>query len=52
MLLHAVDPFSVPDYLREQVAEFERQYVNPGSLNCYRRVMENDPDQTKESLYE
>lgn len=52
MLLHGGDPFSVPDFLREQVAEFEGQYVNPGSSNRYKKYLDNDPDPTKESLYE
>lgn len=51
-LLHGGDPFSVPDYLREQVAEFEGQYVNPGYSNYYKRFLDNNPDPTKESLYE
>ncbi|XP_053502090.1 E3 ubiquitin-protein ligase TTC3 isoform X2 [Ictalurus furcatus] len=52
MLLHGGDPFSVPDFLREQVAEFEGQYVNPGSSNRYKKYLDNDPDPTKESLYD
>lgn len=52
MLLDGGDPFSVPDYLKEQVAEFEGQYVNPGHFKHYKRFLDNDPDPTKESLYE
>lgn len=52
MLLDDVDPFSVPDYLRDQVAEFEGQYVTLGCSNYYKRFLDNDPDPAKESLYE
>ncbi|KAK3550077.1 hypothetical protein QTP86_019173 [Hemibagrus guttatus] len=51
-LLHGGDPFSVPDRLREQVAEFEGQYVKPGYSNHYKRFLDNNPDPTKESLYD
>ncbi|KAG9351552.1 hypothetical protein JZ751_022803 [Albula glossodonta] len=51
MLLDSSDPFSVPNHLRDQVAEFEGQYVGaPGSH--YRRILDNNPDPTKESLYD
>ncbi|XP_072515716.1 E3 ubiquitin-protein ligase TTC3 isoform X2 [Salminus brasiliensis] len=49
-LLDATDPFSVPDRLRERVAEFEGHYT--GGLNHYKRVLDNNPDPTKESLYD
>lgn len=49
-LLDATDPFSVPDRLRERVAEFEGHYT--GRLNHYKRVLDNNPDPTKESLYD
>ncbi|XP_076876166.1 E3 ubiquitin-protein ligase TTC3 isoform X2 [Brachyhypopomus gauderio] len=52
MLLDASDPFSVPDHLRDQVAEFEGQYVVPEHLNYYKRCLDNNPDPTKESLYD
>ncbi|KAF5892632.1 E3 ubiquitin-protein ligase TTC3 isoform X3, partial [Clarias magur] len=52
MLLDGDDPFSVPDYLREQVAEFEVQYVNPRSFNTDKRFLDSNPDPTKESLYD
>ncbi|XP_060751998.1 E3 ubiquitin-protein ligase TTC3 isoform X2 [Tachysurus vachellii] len=51
-LLHGGDPFSVPDYLREQLAEFEGQYANPGYSNHYKRFLDNNPDPTKECLYD
>ncbi|KAJ8267134.1 hypothetical protein GJAV_G00138870 [Gymnothorax javanicus] len=51
-LLDHNDPFSVPDRLRDQVAEFEDRYssIYPGSH--YRRIFDNNPDSTKESLYD
>ncbi|XP_022537132.2 E3 ubiquitin-protein ligase TTC3 isoform X2 [Astyanax mexicanus] len=49
-LLDATDPFSVPDRLRERVAEFEGHYT--GRLNQNKRVLDNNPDPTKESLYD
>ncbi|XP_060765384.1 E3 ubiquitin-protein ligase TTC3 isoform X2 [Neoarius graeffei] len=52
MLLDGGNPFSVPDYLREQVADFEGQYGNPGHFNQYKRFSNSDPDPTEESLYD
>uniref|UniRef100_A0A4W4FM73 RING-type E3 ubiquitin transferase n=1 Tax=Electrophorus electricus TaxID=8005 RepID=A0A4W4FM73_ELEEL len=52
MLLDGNDPFSVPDHLRDQVAEFEGQYVSSGHLNYYKKFLDNNPDPTKESLYD
>lgn len=52
MLLDGGNPFSVPDYLREQVADFEGQYGNPGHFNQYKRFSNSDPDPTEEFLYE
>ncbi|XP_064207284.1 E3 ubiquitin-protein ligase TTC3 isoform X2 [Anguilla rostrata] len=45
-------PFIVPERLRNQVAEFEGRYSNivPGSL--HRRILDNNPDSIKESLYD
>ncbi|KAJ8347748.1 hypothetical protein SKAU_G00263370 [Synaphobranchus kaupii] len=52
MLLNTSDPFMVPEHLRNQVAEFEGRYSNivPGSH--YRTILDNNPDSTKESLYD
>ncbi|XP_061104846.1 E3 ubiquitin-protein ligase TTC3 isoform X2 [Conger conger] len=52
MLLDPSDPFMVPERLRNQVAEFEGRYNNivPGSH--YRRILDNNPDTIKESLYD
>ncbi|XP_046717290.1 E3 ubiquitin-protein ligase TTC3 isoform X2 [Silurus meridionalis] len=52
VLLDSDDPFSVPVYLREQVAEFEGQYVNSRYFNHYKRFIDNDPDPTQETLYD
>ncbi|XP_036379577.1 E3 ubiquitin-protein ligase TTC3 isoform X1 [Megalops cyprinoides] len=52
MFLNPSDPFSVPNHLRDQVAEFEGQYVSIASGSHYRRILDNDPDPTKESLYD
>ncbi|XP_066506429.1 E3 ubiquitin-protein ligase TTC3 isoform X2 [Hoplias malabaricus] len=52
MLLDGTDPFSVPEHLREQVAEFEGQYYGSGRLNHYKRFLDNSADRTKESLYD
>ena len=51
--LHPVDPFSVPSHLREQVAGFEDQYNSTRRhRGQYKKVLDNHPDPTKESLYE
>lgn len=50
--LHPVDPFSVPSHLREQVADFEDQYNTTRHRSHYKKILDNNPDPTKESLYE
>ncbi|XP_041656998.1 E3 ubiquitin-protein ligase TTC3 isoform X2 [Cheilinus undulatus] len=50
--LHPGDPFSVPSHLREQVADFEEQYNNGRHRNHYKNILDNNPDPTKESLYD
>ncbi|XP_044226029.1 E3 ubiquitin-protein ligase TTC3-like isoform X3 [Thunnus albacares] len=47
--LHPVDPFSVPSHLREQVTDFEEQY---NSMRHGNHFLDNNPDPTKESLYD
>ncbi|NXU51440.1 TTC3 ligase, partial [Turnix velox] len=44
-------PFVIPEYLRTQLEEFEvlREFSNK---NSYRRLLNNGPNQTYESLYE
>lgn len=46
------DPFSVPSHLREQVANFEDQYNSTRHTSHYKKILDNNPDPTKESLYE
>lgn len=50
--LDALDPFSVPSHLREQVAEFEDQYDGTRHRTHYKNILDNNPDSTKESLYD
>ncbi|XP_049448756.1 E3 ubiquitin-protein ligase TTC3-like isoform X9 [Epinephelus fuscoguttatus] len=50
--LHPGDPFSVPSHLREQVADFEDQYNNTRHRSHYKKILDNNPDPTKESLYD
>ncbi|XP_076606314.1 E3 ubiquitin-protein ligase TTC3 [Chaetodon auriga] len=50
-LLDPADPFSVPGHLREQVADFEDQY-NSRHRSHYKKILDNNPDPTKESLYD
>ncbi|KAA8586527.1 hypothetical protein FQN60_000363 [Etheostoma spectabile] len=50
--LHPGDPFSVPSHLREQVAEFENQYNFTTHRSHYKKILDNNPDPTKESLYD
>ncbi|XP_023117643.2 E3 ubiquitin-protein ligase TTC3 isoform X2 [Amphiprion ocellaris] len=46
------DPFSVPSHLREQVADFEDQYNGTRHRGLYKNILDNNPDPTKESLYD
>ncbi|KAM6983525.1 E3 ubiquitin-protein ligase TTC3 [Tautogolabrus adspersus] len=50
--LHPGDPFSVPSHLREQVADFEEQYNSTRHRSHYKNILDNNPDPTKESLYD
>ncbi|XP_033954700.1 E3 ubiquitin-protein ligase TTC3 [Pseudochaenichthys georgianus] len=50
--LHPSDPFSVPSHLREQVATFEDQYNTTRHRGHYKNILDNNPDPTKESLYD
>ncbi|KAL2095421.1 hypothetical protein ACEWY4_010140 [Coilia grayii] len=47
MLLDSLDPFSIPGYLRDQVAEFEEEVGGRG-----RRSLYNIPDPARENLYD
>ncbi|KAL1267240.1 hypothetical protein QQF64_002915, partial [Cirrhinus molitorella] len=51
MFLNGMDPFSVPEHLRGQLAEFEEQYAGSAHRSHYERILDNNPDPTKESLY-
>ncbi|XP_059207602.1 E3 ubiquitin-protein ligase TTC3 isoform X2 [Centropristis striata] len=46
------DPFSVPSHLRDQVADFEEQYNSTRHGSHYKKILDNNPDSTKESLYD
>ncbi|XP_062289741.1 E3 ubiquitin-protein ligase TTC3 [Scomber scombrus] len=50
--LHPVDQFGVPSYLREQVDDFEEQYNSTRQQNHFKKILDNNPDQTKETLYD
>ncbi|KAK9968873.1 hypothetical protein ABG768_003172 [Culter alburnus] len=52
LFLNGMDPFSVPDHLRGQLAEFEEQYAGSAHRSHYERILDNHPDPTKESLYD
>ncbi|XP_028656057.1 E3 ubiquitin-protein ligase TTC3 [Erpetoichthys calabaricus] len=52
MLLGSYDPFVVPEYLRHQVAEFEGQTSSNLGSSSYRQILDNNPDPTRESLYD
>ncbi|KAF4108623.1 E3 ubiquitin-protein ligase TTC3 isoform X2 [Onychostoma macrolepis] len=52
MFLNAMDPFSVPEHLRGQLEEFEEQYAGSAHRSHYERILDNNPDPTKESLYD
>ncbi|XP_069727681.1 E3 ubiquitin-protein ligase TTC3 isoform X3 [Phaenicophaeus curvirostris] len=45
------EPFVIPEYLREQLEEFEA-LCDISSSNSYSRLLDNNSDQTCESLYE
>ncbi|XP_009957523.1 PREDICTED: E3 ubiquitin-protein ligase TTC3, partial [Leptosomus discolor] len=48
---NSYEPFVIPEYLRGQLEEFEA-LCDVSNSNSYHRRMENNPDQTCESLYE
>ncbi|XP_041863798.1 E3 ubiquitin-protein ligase TTC3 isoform X2 [Melanotaenia boesemani] len=50
--LHPVDPFTVPSHLRDQVADFEDQYSSTRQRTHYKKILDNNPDPTKETLYD
>uniref|UniRef100_A0A672HKB7 RING-type E3 ubiquitin transferase n=1 Tax=Salarias fasciatus TaxID=181472 RepID=A0A672HKB7_SALFA len=50
--LDPVDPFTVPSHLRGQVADFEDQYHSTRHRGHLKMILDNNPDLTKESLYD
>ncbi|KAM8899891.1 E3 ubiquitin-protein ligase TTC3 isoform 2-T2 [Spinachia spinachia] len=50
--LHPADPFSVPSHLREEVAYFEEQYNSNRHTGHSKMILDNNPDSTKESMYD
>ncbi|XP_009281259.1 PREDICTED: E3 ubiquitin-protein ligase TTC3 [Aptenodytes forsteri] len=48
---NSYEPFVIPEYLRGQLEEFEA-LCDISNSNRYQRFLENNPDQTCESLYE
>ncbi|XP_050772260.1 E3 ubiquitin-protein ligase TTC3 isoform X2 [Gopherus flavomarginatus] len=46
------EPFIIPEYLRDQVEEFEALYDNVSDTNDYQRLLDNNPDPTCENLYD
>ncbi|XP_060941252.1 E3 ubiquitin-protein ligase TTC3 isoform X2 [Limanda limanda] len=50
--LSPADPFSVPIHLRDQVADFENQYNGIAHRSHYKNILDNNPDPTKERLYD
>ncbi|NXY16031.1 TTC3 ligase, partial [Atrichornis clamosus] len=43
-------PFVIPEYLQEQLEEFEALY-NVSNSNNYKRLLNNNPDPVCENLY-
>ncbi|XP_048090015.1 E3 ubiquitin-protein ligase TTC3 isoform X1 [Alosa alosa] len=52
MLLDSLDSFTIPDYLQDQVAEFEEECVGAGDSIHIRRNLYKIPDPTREHLYD
>ncbi|XP_078088843.1 E3 ubiquitin-protein ligase TTC3 isoform X2 [Mustelus asterias] len=50
--MNSAVPFVVPEYLRSQLEEFEDIYDPQLYSNHYQRVLDNNPDPTRESLYD
>ncbi|XP_009694680.1 PREDICTED: E3 ubiquitin-protein ligase TTC3-like, partial [Cariama cristata] len=48
---NSYEPFVIPEYLRGQLEEFEA-LCDISNSNSYQRLLDNNPDQTCESLYE
>ncbi|XP_062263048.1 E3 ubiquitin-protein ligase TTC3 [Platichthys flesus] len=50
--LSPADPFSVPSHLRDEVADFENHYNGIAHRSHYKNILDNNPDPTKERLYD
>ncbi|XP_078416432.1 E3 ubiquitin-protein ligase TTC3 [Cetorhinus maximus] len=50
--MHVAVPFTVPEYLRSQLDEFEDIYDPQLCSSHYQRVLDNNPDPKRESLYD
>ncbi|XP_067897297.1 E3 ubiquitin-protein ligase TTC3 isoform X2 [Heterodontus francisci] len=50
--MNFADSFTVPEYLRNQLEEFEDVYDPNLHSNHYQWVLDNSPDPTRESLYD
>ncbi|NXI90226.1 TTC3 ligase, partial [Psophia crepitans] len=48
---NSYEPFVIPEYLRGQLEEFEA-LCDISNSNSYQRFLDNNPDRTRESLYE
>ncbi|XP_077198783.1 E3 ubiquitin-protein ligase TTC3 [Paroedura picta] len=49
--MNPCEPFRIPDYLYDQVGEFEA-FFNVSSSSGYQRMLDNYPDPTCENLYD
>uniref|UniRef100_A0A8C8R812 RING-type E3 ubiquitin transferase n=1 Tax=Pelusios castaneus TaxID=367368 RepID=A0A8C8R812_9SAUR len=50
--MNPAEPFIIPEYLRDQVEEFEALYDNVSDSNSFQRLLDNNSDPTCESLYD
>ncbi|KAF6738227.1 E3 ubiquitin-protein ligase TTC3 [Oryzias melastigma] len=50
--LHPADAFSIPNHLRDQVAEFEEQYNSTSHTSRCKWDLDNNPDPAKESMFD
>ncbi|XP_072369328.1 E3 ubiquitin-protein ligase TTC3 isoform X2 [Scyliorhinus torazame] len=50
--MHSAVPFTIPEYLRGQLEDFDDIYDPQICGNHYQRVLDNHPDPTRESLYD
>ncbi|XP_025067841.1 E3 ubiquitin-protein ligase TTC3 isoform X4 [Alligator sinensis] len=50
--MNPYEPFIIPEYLRDQVEEFEDLHDSISDSDDYQRFLDNNPDPTCESLYD